>query len=106
MRCAIVAFLLFLPVPSKALSDKEQETARRALRAGEVLSLDHILDRARAEHPGQLLGVHLEEEDGQLVYELRVLGPGGHIGEWLYDARTGAPIKSAHPDTPPSDKDD
>lgn len=75
-----------------ALADNDQDAARHALEAGKALPFDRILDHARTQHPGQLLGAEIENQGDRLIYELRILAPGGRIGEWRYDARTGEPV--------------
>lgn len=91
-RPILVALVLAAVAPASASADRDQDEARRAREAGRALPLDRILERARREHPGKLLGVELEEKKGRLIYELRVLGPGGRIDDWAYDARTGEPV--------------
>ena len=41
---------------------------------------------------GEVLEVELEEEHGRLVYEIKLLRPGGRLAELLYDAATGEPV--------------
>jgi uncharacterized membrane protein YkoI len=75
-----------------ALADSDQDAARRAFEAGKAVPFDSILEEARRDHPGRVLGVELERDDGRLVYELRILEAGGRIGEWKYDAETGQSV--------------
>lgn len=100
-RFILVACLLALGA-SGARADDDQDEVRRAVETGQALPFDRILDRARREHPGQLLGVEIEKHDGHLVYELRILSPGGAIGKWRYDARSGAPVAHGHHHAPPA----
>jgi uncharacterized membrane protein YkoI len=39
-----------------------------------------------------VLEVELEEERGRLVYEIKLLRPGGRLVELYYDAATGEPM--------------
>jgi uncharacterized membrane protein YkoI len=94
-RGILVACLLTLGA-SQALADNDQDAARHAVETGRALPFERILDRARREHPGRLLEAEIEKEGERLVYELRILAPGGHIGQWRYDARTGEPETSEH----------
>jgi len=91
-RCGILVACLLAAGTFPAFAANDQEAARHALEAGKALPFDRILDRARREHPGQLLGAEIENEDKRLIYELRILAAGGRIGEWRYDARTGEPV--------------
>ncbi len=88
------------------LADNDQDAARHALERGKALPFDRILDCARREHPGQLLGAEIENEGGRPVYELRILAPGGRIDEWRYDARTGKPIGETRHDNEPTRSED
>ena len=66
------------------------------------MPLTKILEQVRAELPGEVLEVELEDEDeeeggahggrgrhGRLVYEFKVLTPDGRLVELYYDAATG-----------------
>ena len=39
-----------------------------------------------------MLEVKIEEEHGRLVYEIKLLRPGGRLAELYYDAATGQPV--------------
>ncbi|CAM3194749.1 PepSY domain-containing protein [Paracoccus nototheniae] len=67
----------------------DYETARRAVLRGEMLPLERILTLVEADHPGQIVEVELENEDGIWLYEVEVLTPAGHLIEIDLDARTG-----------------
>ena len=45
------------------------------------------------EHPGQVLEVELEQEDGRWVYEVKLLQAGGRLMKLELDAGTGAVLK-------------
>jgi len=77
--------LALLCVPARA----DQDSALRLQRAGEILPLEVVLDRARAHQPGKLLGVELELEHGRYVYELILRDPAGRVWELDLDAATG-----------------
>ncbi len=91
-RRGILLVNLLVLGASQVLADNDQDAARRAVEDGQSLPFDRIIDRARREHPGQVLGVEIEAKGARLVYELRILAAGGQIGEWYYDARTGEPM--------------
>jgi len=91
-RVILAACLLpALRAPARAEED-DQDAARQALQAGRAVPLERVLQRAQREHPGHLLGVELVEEDGRLIYQIRILGPGGRLDDWRYDADTTAPL--------------
>ncbi len=68
----------------------DHERARQAYSEGRIVSLQAILRAVASEHAGELLEVHLEEEErGNFVYGVKLLTPEGRILEAYYDARTG-----------------
>lgn len=98
---AVSRFLLLLPLaallglaagPTDA-SDRDQDRARAALEAGEVLPLATVLERVGREVPGQVLEVELERERGRWVYEVRVLQAGGRLMRLAVDAKTATVLE-------------
>lgn len=79
---------LLLAVPA-VRADSDHDRARNAVRAGQVLPLDRVLDRLAFEHPGQVLEVELDDEDGRWVYEIRLLQAGGRRVKLKVDAASG-----------------
>lgn len=80
------------PVPGPAAplaQTPDYETARDAVLRGEMLPLEQILALVEADHPGQIVEVELEDEDGMWLYEVEVLTPAGQLIEIDLDARTG-----------------
>ncbi len=73
---------------------RDHDRARAALRAGEVMSLQAVLEKVQRSHPGEVLEVELEREDGRWVYELKLLQSGGRLLRLEVDARTAVVLKS------------
>lgn len=99
----VVAWLVLLAwagaPPAQARDDAREpahdhERARAAVQAGQVLPLATLLQRLQRSHPGQVLEVELEHDDGRWVYELRLLQPGGRLLKLELDAATGAVLKA------------
>lgn len=71
----------------------DQDRARKALDAGEVLPLRTILERVERDHPGQVVDVELENEHkGEVqrwVYEIKLVRPGGALVKLKINARDG-----------------
>jgi uncharacterized iron-regulated membrane protein len=78
---------------SLALADNEQDRARAAVQAGKVLPLKTVLERLEREHPGQVLEVELEQDDGRWIYEIKLLQAGGRLVKLELDAATGAVLQ-------------
>lgn len=79
---------------SRASGQDDQERARLALEAGELLPLPVLLDRVGREHPGQVMEVELESESGRWIYEMKLLDKGGSLIKLKLDAKDGTLIKS------------
>ncbi len=106
-RLAAVAGLLWLGAlvaPAWADDRDDHERARAAVQAGEVLPLPQVLERLQRTHPGQVLEVELERDDGHWRYELKLLQADGQLRKLKLDARTaqvlndqrkGAPAQGA-----------
>jgi uncharacterized iron-regulated membrane protein len=75
------------------LADSEQDRARAAVQAGKVLPLKAVLERLEREHPGQVLEVELEQDDGRWIYEIKLLQSGGRLVKLELDAASGAVLQ-------------
>lgn len=79
-------------VPASA-GDGDHERARAAVEAGEVLPLATVLERLRQFHPGQVLEVELERDDGRWIYEIKLLQADGQLLKLALDARTAQTVE-------------
>jgi uncharacterized membrane protein YkoI len=86
----LTAFLLVAWAAPGRADGGDHERARRALEAGEVLPLRTVLDRVESEHPGQVMEVELEREDGVWIYEIKLLRADGALVKLEIDARDGS----------------
>lgn len=76
-------------------SDREDhDRAQSAVRAGEAMPLVQLLARIAKDHPGQVMKVELEHEDGRLVYEVKLLQADGQLVKLLLDARTAKVLRA------------
>ena len=66
----------------------DQDRARAAVLAGEVLPLQTLLERLQRTRPGQVLALELERSDGRWVYEIKLLQPDGQLVKLEVDAAT------------------
>jgi uncharacterized membrane protein YkoI len=76
-----------------ARADSDQDRARAAVQAGQVLPLRTVLERLERDHPGQVLEVELESEEGRWVYEVKLLQAGGRLIKLDIDAASGAVLQ-------------
>lgn len=86
---SLMLILLPLTLAAQPIAP-DYETARQAVDRGDMLPLEQILSRIEARHPGRIVEVELEDEDGLWLYEIEVLTPEGRLIEIELDARTGA----------------
>lgn len=87
---ALLALVLTSPL---ALADNDQDRARAAVQAGDVLPLKTVLERLERDHPGQVLEVELEQDDGRWIYEIKLLQPGGRLVKLELDAASGEVLR-------------
>ena len=87
--CSLAMLLATAP----AHADSDQDRARAAVQAGQVLPLKTVLERLEREHPGQVLEVELERDDGRWVYEVKLLQAGGRLVKLELDAGSGEVLK-------------
>lgn len=97
---ALVLALVGIPASPAGAAEADHEQARKALAAGEVLSLRQILDRVEKSHPGQILEVELEREQGRWIYEIKLLRPDGAVSKLKLDARNGDLLQQKTRGTP------
>lgn len=92
----VLALLLGLAAPAALFADEghDHDRARRAVEAGEILSLRDILERVERDMPGQVMEVELERDDGRWIYEIKLLRPGGALVKLEIDARDGTVLRS------------
>lgn len=82
--------------PAKDKQARKAEAAtsiRAAVERGDILPLPRILALAQARVKGEVLKIELEQDDGVLSYEVKILTKKGRVREVELDARTGALIK-------------
>ncbi len=72
----------------------DHDRIRELVAAGRIRPLAQILDRALAQHPGQVLEAELETRHGRYVYEIEILDRNGRVRERCFDARTGEALKA------------
>jgi uncharacterized membrane protein YkoI len=87
---------LWLPPVRQAAyahDDHDEDMALRALEAGEIIALDQVLATLGSTVPGEISEIELERENGNWIYEFKVISPEGHMLKVRVDAKTGKLIK-------------
>ena len=72
-----------------AANNADHDRARQAVEAGDVLPLRTILERVEREYPGRVMEVELDREQGEWVYEVKLLRKGGALMKLKINARDG-----------------
>ncbi len=78
---------MLLACVGAAAADDDHARARAAREAGQIVSLQAILDRVHAEFTGHPVEIELDDDDGRFIYKVKLLAPGGAIVKLEYDAR-------------------
>src|SRR5947207_7952935 len=83
----LVAAGLVLVCAAVVAADDDHARAKAAREAGQIVSLQSILDRVQAEFTGSPVEIELEDGDGPWVYKVKVLTQAGAIQKLDYDDR-------------------
>jgi len=100
-----VAFLSGLGMLAASADETRQSTAPAQQPSG-LLSRDEILQRVKAQHPGEVVEAELERKHGRYVYEIEVVDDNGVKTELKYDAKTGELISSGAEHDEDEDEED
>jgi uncharacterized membrane protein YkoI len=71
---------------------RRRERSRNSLPPGSE-NLQAILKKVRSEFPGRIIEVELDDDDGRLVYEIKLLDSTGRLFELDVDPRNGNILK-------------
>lgn len=94
---AALAFLIASGISAGLLtpvlaSSSDHDQARAALASGEILPLSAIILKLEKDFPGQIVEVELERENGQWIYEIKLLQRDGYRQKLKVDAKSAAVI--------------
>jgi len=68
---------------------EDHEQIRRLKESGTILSLESVLEQIRRDHPGRIIEIELDDDDGTYTYELELVDEQGIVWDLEIDARTG-----------------
>jgi hypothetical protein len=93
-----VGFLLValaLACAAAVVAGEHHDRAKAAREAGQIVPLQAILDRVQAEFTGSPIEIDLDDDDdGPLIYKVKLLTPAGAIVKLEYDARDGRLLRA------------
>ena len=81
-----------------AVADDDHVNARKLRESGEIMPLEKIIERARAEKLGEVLETELDQKNGGYIYEVELVDDAGQVWEIKLDAKTGKLIKMERDD--------
>jgi uncharacterized membrane protein YkoI len=86
---ALVVAALAVPLLAHADDDDDDhDLARTLVERGEIKPLSEVLARAVSLHPGDVVSVDLDEDDGRWIYEIEMVRRDGRKVEIEIDAAT------------------
>ncbi|RDW13884.1 PepSY domain-containing protein [Paracoccus thiocyanatus] len=83
------ALALILSLTPLAAGGQDFEYARGAVERGEILPLAEVLALLHRTHPGRVIEVDLDEDDGMMIYEVELVTEDGRLIEVELDAASG-----------------
>jgi len=86
-------------------ADQQKQADSPTAPRSDILSLENILQRVKAQHPGRVTETELEYKHGRYVYEIDVMSDDGVKKELKYDARTSELISAKVEDSDDEDED-
>lgn len=90
MKSLVLCLLLaILPMNGRLSAEEGYQQARRLTEAGDILSLQTLLQTIQAEQPGRVLEVEFEREGKRYLYEIEILDRQGAVWEFKIDASSG-----------------
>ncbi len=81
-----------LMAEERGADQHDQDRARQALEHSEVRPIADVLAAVTTRVPGEVVGVELEREHGNWVYEIKVIASDGRLLEVMVEAATARVI--------------
>lgn len=93
---ALMPPLTAIPTLSQALGiapawadDSDWRNLHREVESGRMVALPTLLNWLDERYIGQVLEVELERDDGEVIYEIEMIGPQGQVVEFNFNAVSG-----------------
>lgn len=87
--CGATCVAALALAPSAAPADEHWRDLHGEVRRGELVPLESLLDWLEDRYLGEVIEVELERDDGEMEYEIKMIGPQGQIVEFEFDALSG-----------------
>ncbi|MDR2881851.1 MAG: hypothetical protein LBV29_08145 [Azoarcus sp.] len=83
--CAVCSLMLALPVSAES----EHDRVREAVRTGEIMPLEQVLQQVEKNYSGKVLKVRLDQQGQRWIYKIKFLRDNGTLSKLSFDARDG-----------------
>ena len=71
----------------------DHDEIKQLRETGQILPMGEVMASAQTVQPGQLVEAELEREDGDYLYEIKILAADGTVHKLELDAATGEVLK-------------
>lgn len=78
-----------LGIASAKADNDDWSDLHREVEDGKLVALPTLLDWLDERYIGQVMEVELERDDGEVIYEIEMIGPQGQVVEFEFDAVSG-----------------
>lgn len=93
----LVLCLMGMPMTGHAQERRDHERARAALEAGLIRPLSELLAEVERRYAGRVIEADLDRDDGQWLYQFKILPTNGRVFTVELDAATGLFLRSRGP---------
>ncbi|NOZ52266.1 MAG: peptidase [Gammaproteobacteria bacterium] len=89
-QSTIISILVSLWITTNAWAGKyDHDDARRLRDAGDIVSLESIIDAAKTHRQGRIIEVELETKRDKIIYEVEIVDEQGIVWELKFNAQNG-----------------
>jgi hypothetical protein len=92
MLCAAIS--VWTALPATAGEMENDIDIGNAMKSGEIMPLEEIIQRATSQYPGKITEIELGSSEGRYMYEIDVVDEGGVKRELKLDAKTAELLSS------------
>lgn len=97
-KYALNIIMLMIVSSHSSFADTDYNRAKQLLDAGEILSLEQILEKISTQTSGHILEVELKTKKQQVLYEIDIVDSKGLVWELKVNAKTGEVIERKQDD--------
>ncbi|MFI0473681.1 PepSY domain-containing protein [Halomonas sp. HMF6819] len=91
--CAALLVVATFAWASASDAEPQWRALHGQVQRGETVGLESLLDWLEARFEGEVIEIEMERDDGEIEYEIKMLGPQGQVVEFEFDGRSGQLMK-------------